>query len=90
MEILNRQKLVMTSLYPFHFCQGLTLWTMPIPAGVVGKIHVITVIALDFVTTQGFRSTAFNMMGHFDLLRVRRAFKKLSQNIRHLGIFSTR
>ena len=44
MEVLNRQKVFASGLDPLFLLQGLAFWTMPVPAGVVGYVHMATAI----------------------------------------------
>jgi hypothetical protein len=46
MEILNGQEVFASGLDPFLLLQGLAFGTVPVPAGVVGYIHMAAAILI--------------------------------------------
>src|SRR4030043_213695 len=46
MEVLNGQEVFASGLYPLLFLQGLAFGTMPVPAGVVGDVHMTAAILI--------------------------------------------
>jgi hypothetical protein len=89
MEVLNRQEVFASGLNPLFFLQGLAFGTMPVPAGVVGYVHMTAAVLIPVAAkgccpayldgTHGAQMMKRHRVGSSVLLAV------LMKDIRHLN-----